>query len=189
MTVFVQRFLNDTREVSLNYGTVNFDGIFRALWRYIDTIDADDHLLGMIGIDDLFYRNVSILLHPQLFLKPGFTTDNNVETSKGSLDRVCEAMKDMSGKPLTMTDLEKLSGMSSRNLQYQFKKRFACSPMEWQRQERLRVARAYLLNGQGPATISELSHQLGFSSPSNFISYYYRQFGETPAETRKKSGF
>ena len=178
--------VNDTREVSLNYGNVNFDRMFRALWRYIDTIDADDHLLGMIGIDDLFYRNVSILLHPQLFLKQEVDANNSSEISNGLLDRVCDAMKNMDRKPFTMTELEQLSGVSSRNLQYQFKKRFSCSPMEWQRQERLKAARSFLITGRGPETITELSNQLGFSSPSNFIAYYYRQFGETPAETRKK---
>lgn len=178
--------INDTREVSLNYGNVNFDGMFRALWRYIDTLDADDRLLEMIGIDDLFYRNVSILLHPQLFLNQAIDDGNSPNISNAMMDRVCDAMKDMSRKPYTMTELESLSGVSTRYLQYQFKKRFSCSPMDWQRQERLKAARAFLINRQGPATISELSHQLGFSSPSNFIAYYYRQFGETPAETRKK---
>ncbi len=179
--------LSDTREVSLHNGRVNFDQMFRALWRYTDSIDADDKILEMIGIDDLFYRNVSLLLHPHLFLKDEAGIIKNQGNVADVLDRVCDAMKDMRRKPFTLTELETLSGMSSRNLQYQFKAKFSCSPMEWQRRERLKAARIQLLTEDAGVTIAELSNRFGFSSPSNFIAYYYRLFGETPAETRKNS--
>lgn len=178
--------LSDTREVSLHYGHVNFDQMFRALWRYMDSINADDKILEMIGIDDLFYRNVSLLLHPNLFFKPESDADKFAVNANNLMDRICDEMKNVNRKPFTMTELETLSGMSSRSLQYQFKARFSCSPMEWQRQQRLHAARSSLLTDVESITISDLSRRLGFSSPSNFITYYFRQFGETPAETRKK---
>lgn len=178
--------LSDTRLVSLHYGRINFDQIFRALWRYIDSVGAENNILEMIGIDDLFYRNVSLLLHPHLFFKSEAEIIKNPGDVANALDYICEAMKDMRRKPFTMTELETLSGMSSRNLQYQFKARFSCSPMEWQRRERLKAARVHLQTDAAPITITGLANRLGFSSPSNFIAYYYRLYGETPAETRKK---
>ncbi len=178
--------LSDTRLVSLQYGRINFDQMFQNLWRYVDSIDSNDQVLEMIGIDDLFYRHASLLLHPQLFFWPPSDATISANSARSTLDRVCDAMKDMTRKPFTMTELERLSGMSARNLQYQFKSRFACSPMAWQRRERLMAARSCLMADTVPTTIDQLSRQLGFSSPSNFIAYYARQFGETPAQTRGK---
>lgn len=178
--------LSDTRLVSLRYGRIDFDRMFRALWRYVDSIDADNQLLEMIGIDDLFYRHASLLLHPQLFFGPEPDDGANTRNARNALDRVCAAMQDMTRKPFTMTELETLGGLSARNLQYQFKARFACSPMEWQRRQRLMAARQRLVADIAPTTIANLSRSLGFSSPSNFIAYYSRQFGETPAQTRGK---
>lgn len=185
-TVRANLDLSDTRLVSLQYGRINFDQMFQNLWRYVDSIDANDQVLEMIGIDDLFYRHASLLLHPRLFFRQATDVPNNVHNARDALDRVCDAMKDMTRKPFTMTELETLSGMSARNLQYQFKSRFACSPMAWQRRERLMTARDCLMADTAPITIIELSRRLGFSSPSNFIAYYARQFGETPAQTRGK---
>lgn len=90
--------------------------MFRALWRYIDIIDVDDYLLEMIGIDDLFYRNISILLHQQMFHKKDVDTQYRRNNTRGLIGRICDAMKDMCRKPFTMTELERLSCVSSINL-------------------------------------------------------------------------
>jgi len=85
---------------------------------------------------------------------------------------------------LTLTEIEIATGLSSRALQYAFKARFGISPMEWQRRERMVMARTRLMQAAPTETITEVAHSMGFSSSSAFATLYKRYLGELPSETR-----
>jgi len=79
--------------------------------------------------------------------------------------------------------MEMASGLSARALQYAFKARFGCSPMAWQRRERMLKARQLLLANAHSQSITNLAYDMGFSSASAFSTLYKLHFDETPSET------
>lgn len=55
--------------------------------------------------------------------------------------------------------------------------------MEWQRRERLTIARDPLLRGDRIVNIADLSVDLGFTTAKSFSLHYMSYFGEKPEET------
>jgi transcriptional regulator GlxA family with amidase domain len=107
--------------------------------------------------------------------------------SRGTLEAEVEAIRARVRQypchPLTLVDMERLSGFSRRSLENEFHRQFGCSPIKWQRTERLNIAHEYLMHTRGAIAIGELAQQFGFDSTSKFIAYYKRYFGETPRKT------
>ena len=96
---------------------------------------------------------------------------------------LCERMRKNPTHPLTLVDMERISGFSRRSLENEFHRQFGCSPVKWQQTERLSQAHEYLTAETGKVVISEVAQEYGFASTSKFISYYKRFFGETPKDT------
>lgn len=178
--------LDQTRTLALNHGPINFTTIFRQTCQHIDSLGGNQAALEALGLDDMFYRQAVFLLKPQLLVGDA-QNENAVERGGGPIDSVCEAVRNSRHRALTLTEMEQISGLSRRSLQYAFQKRFGLSPMAWQQQERLHVARERLLKGAEDFSITQLSYEMGFSTPSNFTAYYGRIFGETPTATILRS--
>lgn len=70
-------------------------------------------------------------------------------------------------------------GMSVSTLQRVFKAAYGTSVMDFQRTERLKVARSKLLAGR--LTVGEAGYQAGYSNVSNFSSAFQRTFGYPPS--------
>lgn len=159
-------------------------GMFRAfleICRLIDTTLTTPNLAKVLGIDDVIYRWIVANL---------LQTDEDsraIETTEQSrIDAVCDLVRSMVERPLTLTEMERVSGLSARALQYAFKSRFNCSPMEWQRHERMLEAQQRLCSLGPDDTITQLAYSMGFSSSAAFSSLYKRYFGEMPSETLKR---
>ncbi|MEI9900887.1 MAG: hypothetical protein WDN31_12980 [Hyphomicrobium sp.] len=123
------------RELPLRHGAMDFTALLRRLCSFIDLLDGSPAALSKMGIDDLFYRQVAAMLCPQLLFAD---TDRRKSRAKGPTSRlhiVCDSVRSRPDRPLTMTEMERLSGMSERALQYAFAREFGCTPMEWQRRE------------------------------------------------------
>ena len=65
---------------------------------------------------------------------------------------------------------------------------YGCSPMEWQRRERMQLVRRRLMFPRGEETITDIAFATGFSSSAAFAAQYRRYFGETPSQTRRSAG-
>lgn len=85
-------------------------------------------------------------------------------------------------EPITLTDIERFSGLSARSLQYLFGRHAGISPMAWLKHQRLLKARALLLQPGGVNSITTLAMDLGFSSPSRFTAAYQGAFGHLPSD-------
>ena len=103
---------------------------------------------------------------------------------KASIDYICTKSLERMDHPLSLIEMEQMSGYSRRSLINAFHARFGCSPCKWQQSERLRIAQYLLLTGERNMKIGNLARKLGFSSPSKFCSYYQRMFHETPKQTQ-----
>lgn len=104
-----------------------------------------------------------------------------------SIDHICAKSLERMDRPLTLAEMEQISGYSRRSLINAFHARFGCSPCKWQQSERLRIAQYLLLTGERNLKIRTLAWKLGFSSASKFCSYYQRMFKETPKRTLKRT--
>ena len=76
--------------------------------------------------------------------------------------------------PLSLADLESISGYTGRSLQRVFQKRFGCGPMQFLRKERLRLAHKKLESAQPGTCITDIIKSCGYQSSSSF----YRDFKE-----------
>lgn len=171
------------RAINLRFGAVDHAASMRSVLGVIDSHLDNPAVLDALGLDDLLYRQIALMTWPDLFLDASERVPNS--RSFSVLDDLCELIRSRSGRLLTITEMEKFTGLSGRTLQYAFNKRFGCSPMEWQRRERLRLAHVRLTAGDEPINIAALSAQLGFSSPSRFARYYKSMFGACPSERKR----
>lgn len=174
--------LDEFRVVDLRYGQIDLASSFRSVCSVIDSHACNEKLLQLIGFDDFFYRHLALCLEPQILIKGAFEERLRSPT-QGAIDEVCDAIRSRLHQRFTITDMERMTGMSRRSLQSAFNRRFGCAPMEWQKRERLRVARQMLTGGSAEPSVADLAFQLGFSSASRFTAFYREMFGETPKAT------
>ncbi len=81
-------------------------------------------------------------------------------------------------KPLSMSELARLSGRSLSGFKRDFEGHFHTSPGHWMRQKKLEHANFLLRNT--PKNVSEVSMEIGYESVSHFIKAYKLQYGCTP---------
>lgn len=127
------------------------------------------------------------MIAPELLLQDSASIAKGLSSSRTPIDKICDAVRDLTNNPLTLTEMEQLSGLSARSLQYAFQKRFGRSPMAWQRRERLYLANSMLISSDETIDITSICYQTGVPTPSKLSEYYRRQFGETPSETLRRS--
>lgn len=81
-------------------------------------------------------------------------------------------------KPLSMSELARLSGRSLSGFKREFEEHFHTSPGHWIRLKRLEHAHFLLRNTD--KNVSEVSMEIGYESVSHFIKAYKAQYGFTP---------
>ncbi len=156
--------------------------LFRSFLHLCSLIDATrpaDGLGETLGLDDLLYRWIGSALS----MGGGEASRRVRRSAPALLDGVCDLVRSTTHRPLTLTEMAESADLSVRALQYAFKTRFGCSPMEWQRRERILMAHARLSNLAAEETVTSVAHSMGFSSSAAFATLYKRQFGESPSQT------
>lgn len=177
--------LRGVRVVDLRFGPVDFASSFHWLCSMIDSYACNERLLEAIGLDDLFYRQLALCLDPDRLVRDALE-EKHPQARASAIDDLCDAIRSRLGQHFSMTEMERMTGMSRRSLQAAFNARFGCPPMEWQKRERLRVARQILSNRAENANIADLAFRLGFSSPSRFAAFYREMYGEAPGQTLQR---
>ncbi|WP_371348863.1 helix-turn-helix domain-containing protein [Ancylobacter sp. IITR112] len=163
-------------------GAVNFDLMLRGACTLLEACHLSGGMAARVGVDEIFYRAVcGMLLRDRLFGESGDRFQPAIADKR--VERACDYVLANLGRRITLTDLEAVSGLSARTLQYAFQKRFGCSPVTWIRNERLNAARALLLAGGGEDNVTTAAHAFCFSNPGDFSRHYRERFGEYPAAT------
>ena len=88
-------------------------------------------------------------------------------------------------KPLRLEALAELSRMGISTLHHHFRALTAMSPVQYQKQVRLQVARDRMLNDGLDA--ASAAFEVGYESPSQFSREYKRFFGQPPMTDIKES--
>ena len=143
---------------------------------------ADGELLQKLGIEDLFYRNIVMMLLPEKFFHE--TLKSNTTSSK-AITKIIEFQANFPTHFLTLSDLETISGLGTRALQYEFQKKLQCSPLQWLRKQQLHIARKMIQDTTNQESITAIAINCGFSNASLFAKYYQIEFGELPSQTIK----
>ena len=100
------------------------------------------------------------------------------------LRKSCELIYAHDGKPVTLTDLCAVSGVSERTVQYAFLEHTGQSPKKYIRSYRLECVRRELQSDVEQIPITAIASRWGFVHMGQFARYYRQQFGELPSETR-----
>lgn len=161
----------------------DFRTMFLSLCSLIETCNCDVEHLKRIGLDDVVFRLCSEYLRGDAQASHEQPKARSAPRSARGLDIICDHISQNTGNPLTLTQMEKMTNMSGRALNYAFRDRFGCSPQQWQRNFNLDRARTALLASDRPRSIKEVSYEFGFASPQSFSSFYIKRFGEKPSMT------
>ena len=147
-----------------------------------------DSLLPYFGQDTL-YRNELLRLKFQELLLHLLEIDRNgqlrailwhiYQGQKTDLDYL---MNTYLLKPLSISELARLSGRSLSGFKRDFEETFQVSPGSWIRQKRLEHAHFLLRNTD--KNVSEVSMEIGYESVSHFIKAYRYKYGSTPKQTQ-----
>ena len=85
-------------------------------------------------------------------------------------------------QPISLSELETRAHYSRRSLQYAFRKRFGCGPMQYLRRLRLWRARQRIMAGLEILSVSDLAHGCGYLSPASFRRDFRSCFGIPPSQ-------
>lgn len=106
------------------------------------------------------------------------------ELRKESIDRACAFMRERIGDDITLTEIEEVSGLSSRLLQLGFKERFGCGPKVWLTRLRLELAHGVLVRSGNMLSIAEVASNHGFRHQGRFSILFRSRFGYLPSRAR-----
>ena len=179
----------DTRTFQLTANGVSFLPLIQNILRQVDALQGDARVLGNLGVDDSIYRLLATLLEPDILKDPAPTGQG--ENSLKRISGLCEFLRANLAEPISLSDMEKISGLSARSLQYAFQKAYGMTPKEWVKIQRLHAAHAILVRSGDYVKLTALAYDFCFPSPSAFSQAYQKQFGELPSETlaRKRPRF
>lgn len=142
--------------------------------------------LQHLGIDDLIYRNLALLLFPNL----ESLLRNDISPQRSDRERVFAELLEWAEAhlhtPINLSQLEQRSGYSRRNLQLAFQQRFGCGPIQWIRRQRLERARQDLLNAAPGESVASVAQRYSFSSLSVFSRDFRLRYGLTPSQVLRE---
>lgn len=93
------------------------------------------------------------------------------------LRRLVDQLVEHPGDGRTLAELAHWAGLSERTARRLFVHETGMSLVRWRQQARLILALERLAGGEA---VSDVSHALGYATPSNFIAMFRQAFGESP---------
>ena len=183
-----ETFLERSRSMPMCYNNFSLEFLFKSFMMQIDGVKANAAVLGRLRFDDSLIRMCAAILNPPLVFGDS-SKDQKAPPAAPKIMRLCEYLSGNLARPISLTEMEEMSGLSARVLQYSFQNTFGMRPKEWLRKERLHAVRALLVKPTRQFKLTSLSYEYCFASPSDFARYYKQEFGELPSETvRRKTG-
>ena len=176
--------LQNPRVAPLTVAGQPFGTVLQHIGALVDLHQRNAKVLTQLGLQDMLYRHIALMLQPEVFLVPTGHPRTTAD-SAALVAQLCDFMHAHLESGLTLTDLEAFSGLSARSLQLAFKKQLGCSPMQWLTVQKLHKIHKKLLNTHTTESVSALAVAY-FSNLGDFARYYRRQFGELPSQTRAR---
>ena len=174
--------LNKSQILSLQNPNFPFTAVFKVLLGQIDLCRGEVVLLSKLALDDSFYRLCATLICPSILLIDE-TRNGKRPYVRPEVNRLCEYITARLTHAISLTEMERMSGLSARILQRSFQSSFGLTPKQWIRKQRLHAARGVMLDRRETISITTLAYDFCFSSPSDFARHYALEFGEQPSHT------
>ncbi len=104
------------------------------------------------------------------------------------LRKALEVIEDRAAEPVTVTEVERQIGASSRTLRYAFEEEFSVSPKQYILAYRLNQARTRLRRAAPSSVrVSDVANELGYWHMGQFARDYRRMFDELPLDALQRS--
>lgn len=157
-------------------------GLIRELCAFIDRLLEVNALLPeVMGLEEQFYRSLALeWLHANGHLDD-LRRRRHHPNREAFLDDLVDFIMANLDRRITLTDLEDQSHYSGRQLQYMFRRKFDCTPLQFVRRQRLKMAMTRLEQAQANETITQIARDLGYRNTSSFSADFFRQFGAYPS--------
>lgn len=168
--------------VNLRGNNVDFGSIIQSAAATVGLFGTDARLVEKTGLDDSILRTVALLLNFDEL------SASEVETgpTRAIVQMACEYIDANLTNAITLTDLEAVTGLSRRSLQYAFRAAFDCTPMQWVAQRRLEAVRSHILAARQGTTLTAIVGEY-FANLGEFARMYKQRYGELPSATLKNA--
>ncbi len=144
------------------------------------------HGVGSAAIEELIMSTLLYLQQSNYWTRlRSLPTRSGRPAVRRSLDYIEEHL----AEPITLADLVRATGMSSRSIQTGFKEDLLTTPVAYIRERRLDKVRAALMSavpGEG-ITVTEVAERWGFSHLGSFSVLYREKYGESPSQTLRRA--
>jgi hypothetical protein len=157
---------------------VRFERLYR-LMAFIDgLLRRQGGVPEPLRLDDLLLRQIVEVLAPALLADRGVPDPAPPDCA---IEELVDWIHAHCHEPISLSELEQRSHYSRRSLQYAFKARFACGPMQYLRRQRLWLARRRL-EWPGPdTTVGSVASACGYLSLASFSRDFQRSFAIAPS--------
>ncbi|WP_228479291.1 helix-turn-helix transcriptional regulator [Microbacterium atlanticum] len=99
-----------------------------------------------------------------------------------SVQRAIAYLEEHAHEAITIDDVAEAAGISTRGLQYAFRRALDMTPTDYLRRRRLEGAHAEMQAGTA-SSVGEIALRWGFASASRFAKHYRDAYGRTPRQT------
>jgi AraC-like DNA-binding protein len=166
----------------------------KALFALFDAVNLflqdDERLPAAMGLDDQIYRLVALgyVARANLMDQLGARVSSGAGgRGKSVLDELVSYIETHTAQPLCLTDLERRSHYSGRQLQNLFRERFDCTPMQFVKRQRLTAAMEQLQLATDDTTVTSIARGCGYHDASSFSNDFQRRFGVCPSAVLRSS--
>jgi AraC-like DNA-binding protein len=132
----------------------------------------------MLFIQGLLLRQIVEVLAPALLVE---RIAPDPEVSGCAIDALVDWIHAHCHEAISLSELEQRSHYSRRSLQYAFKARFGCGPMQYLRRQRLWLARRQLEDPRPGSSVGSIASACGYLSLASFSRDFQRCFGIAPS--------
>lgn len=146
-----------------------------ALLRYLMLADSpvDAKVLGPLVAKEIHYRLLSAPFGGML------RSLLRVDSHASAVARAIAHIRSDLRSPIAIPELARRVGMSASSFHDHFKAITSTTPLQYQKELRLVEARRRLRTGS--ASVTSISYDVGYESPSQFSREYARKFGAPPS--------
>lgn len=177
----VELGLDDERELSLNaLYRIGLGANLQGLLTQIDAASKVPGLADLLGLEDLLYRHVALLLAPSSFVDDT-ASHTGSRIPRGVVMAICDRIEAALPATIRLSDLEAVSGFSARAVQYAFKRHLGCSPAEWIRERRLARVHTRLMTPRPGETVTSIAFAEGFFHMGDFSRRFNQRYGLLPS--------
>lgn len=139
---------------------------------------------GLCG-RDVLRRDMEDVLLSALLTTQGVEGDESGR-EPFHLQRAEAYIRAHSGRPVSLSELVAVTGVSERTLQQSFLRHRGQTPSEFARDLRLDLAREAIASRSG-ASVTQIALDFGFNHFGRFAQSYGARFGEKPSETLRRT--